>query len=118
MWIPCLFRNKNLPTFCRRIRLDYLAPRSHRIGLSSILVVTILSVIFFMVFMAHQVVTQILLSEDEETLRIKAMNFYNLGGIDIPAKHLLQATEEQHQGEGGISVPRLRIRIKARKWSL
>ena len=96
-----------------------LAPMSHRIGISLPLALLVSGVFFFMVFMAHQVVTKILLSEDHETLRIETMGFWKWGRIDIPQKHLLSATEEHHQaGVSAVTVPRLKLRIRDRKWSL
>ncbi|MCA9009171.1 MAG: hypothetical protein KDB01_05460 [Planctomycetaceae bacterium] len=96
-----------------------LAPLSHRIGISLPLALVISGAFFFMVFMAHQVVTRILLSEDHETLRIETMGFWRWGRIEIPQKHLLSATKEDHRaGASTVTVPRLKIRIQNRKWSL
>ncbi|MEZ6130679.1 MAG: hypothetical protein R3C59_18490 [Planctomycetaceae bacterium] len=96
-----------------------LAPLSHRIGISLPLALLISGVFFFMVFMAHQVVTRILLSDDQETLRIETMGFWKWGRIEIPQKHLLSATEEHHEaGSSTVTVPRLKLRIRDRKWSL
>lgn len=96
-----------------------LAPLSHRIGISLPLALLISGAFFFMVFMAHQVVTRILLSQDQETLRIETMGFWKWGRIEIPQKHLISTTEEHHQaGTSTVTVPRLKIRIQDRKWSL
>lgn len=87
-----------------------LAPVSHRIGIALPLALLVSGVFFFMVFMAHKVVTKILLSEDQETLRIKTMGFWKWGRLDIPRKHLRSVTEEDHQvGNSAVTNPRLKI---------
>lgn len=96
-----------------------LAPVSHRIGLSLTMALLVSGVFFFMIFMAHKVVTRILLSDDQKTLRIETMGFWKWGRLDIPQKHLIRATEEHHQaGTSSVTVPRLRLQIKDRKWAL
>ncbi|MCM2369190.1 TMEM70/TMEM186/TMEM223 family protein [Aporhodopirellula aestuarii] len=96
-----------------------LAPLSHRIGLSSFVGVSISSVYFFMVFIEHHVVTQILLSDDKQTLRFKTMGWLSWRPIDIPPNDLIKATEQHHaSGDSSVTVPRLRLRIRNRKWSL
>lgn len=96
-----------------------LAPVSHRIALSLAIAVTASGFFCFMVFMGHQLVTGILLSEDRKTIRIKTMGIWRWGQIDIPEQDLLSATEEHHQaGTSSVTVPRLKIRIRNRKWSL
>lgn len=96
-----------------------LAPATHRVGLALAVAVTASGFLFFMVFMGHQVVTRILLSEDRQTLRIETMGFWKWGRMEIPEQNLIGASEEHHQaGNSAVTVPRLRIRIRDRKWSL
>lgn len=96
-----------------------LAPAAHRAGLALAIALCASGFLCFMVFMGHQVVTRILLSGDRQTLRIDTMGFWKWGRLELSEQDLLSASEEHHQaGNSTVTVPRLRLRIRNRKWSL